>query len=166
MGKTLLATFMLLGLVGTASAETVLAHINVQQLVNEMPATKAAQAEIKRLEQTYRADLERSVKELQDLYTRYQNEAQTSSTEENAKRAEDVQKRELNIRQTEQMAGQELQKKQVELLEPIFKQANDAIQKVARAKNIQYVLDSSAGQGLVFAGGADLMADVKKELGF
>ncbi|WP_340200266.1 OmpH family outer membrane protein [Ascidiimonas sp. W6] len=161
-----IAIALVLGASSYANAQSKIAHINVQQLVNEMPETKAAQAEIKKLEQTYRADLETSAKELQNLYTQYQNEATTKTKEENEKRAEDVRQREVNIRQAEQMAGQELQKKQVELLEPIFKKANDAIQKIAKAQGFNYVLDASAGQGVIFADGKDLMADVKKELGF
>lgn len=147
-------------------AQSRVGHINVQALVNEMPQTKAAQAEIERLEQTYRADLEASAKELQNLYTKYQNEAASHTQEENEKRAKEVQEIELNIRQTEQMAGKELQEKQMELLEPIFKMANDAIQRVARAQGLNYVLDSGAGQGVIFADGTDLMDDVKRELGF
>jgi outer membrane protein len=161
-----IAIALVLGASGYVNAQSKVAHINVQMLVNEMPETKAAQAEIKKLEQTYRADLESSAKELQNLYTKYQNEAATKTKEENEKRAEDVRQRELNIRQAEQMAGKELQEKQVELLEPIFKKANDAIQKVAKAQGYNYVLDASAGQGVIFADGKDLMEDVKKELGF
>ena len=161
-----IAIALVIGASSYANAQSKVAHINVQQLVNEMPETKSAQAEIKKLEQTYRADLESSAKELQNLYTKYQNEAATKTKEENEKRAEDVRQRELNIRQAEQMAGKELQEKQVELLQPIIQKANDAIQKVAKAQGFNYVLDASNGSGVIFADGKDLMADVKKELGF
>ena len=47
--------------------------------------------------------------------------------------------------------------------DPVFKQSLD---KVAKAKGYQYVLDSSTGSGVLLADGPDLLADVKKELGF
>ena len=41
-----------------------------------------------------------------------------------------------------------------------------AIKKVAKAQGFQYVLDSTIGSGVLVADGTDLLADVKKELGF
>ena len=161
-----IAVALVVGAASFANAQSKVAHINVQELVNQMPETKAAQEEIKKLEQTYKADLQNSAKELQSLYTKYQNEAPSKTNEENEKRAEEVRQKELSIRQAEQMAGQELQKKQVELLQPIFEKANAAIQKVARAQGFEYVLDASTGGPVILADGKDLMADVKQELGF
>ena len=43
-----------------------------------------------------------------------------------------------------------------------MEKAQAAIQKIARAKGIQYVLDSTVGGGVILADGPDLMADVKK----
>ena len=40
------------------------------------------------------------------------------------------------------------------------------ILKVGKAKGFDYVLDASQGQGVIFAGGTDLLVDVKTELGF
>ena len=47
-----------------------------------------------------------------------------------------------------------------------LEKAKNAILKVGQAKGFDYVLDSSQGQGVIFAGGSDLMQDVKTELGF
>ncbi len=165
--KTFLIAFALVvGATSYVNGQSSVAHINVQQLVNDMPETKAAQAELKKLEQTLRADLEGASKEYQNKVLQYKNEVQSKTDEENQKRAQEVQQLEVNFRQAEQAAGQELQKKQVELLEPIFNKAREAIQKVAKAKGIQYVLDTTQGGGVVVHDGKDLMADVKKELGF
>ena len=56
--------------------------------------------------------------------------------------------------------------KQESIYKPILEKSRTAIQKVAKAKGYQYVLDSSTGSGVILADGPDLMADVKKELGF
>jgi outer membrane protein len=73
---------------------------------------------------------------------------------------------EQSIRQYQAQAQQDLQKKELELLKPITEDAKAAIIKVAKAQGFQYVLDSTQGQGVILADGKDLMADVKKELGF
>ena len=44
--------------------------------------------------------------------------------------------------------------------------AKNAILKVGKAQGFDYVLDASQGQGVIFAGGKDLLQDVKSELGF
>ncbi|WP_340077816.1 OmpH family outer membrane protein [Leptobacterium sp. I13] len=153
---------LFIGTIGYVNAQSKVAHINVQELVSQMPEMKAAQAELKKLEETYKADLSSSAKELQNKLVQYQNEAVSKTQEENKKRAEEVQGMEKNILEAEQAAGKELQKKQVELYEPILKKANDAIQKVARAQGFEYVLDASPGGGVIMADGKDLLADVKK----
>lgn len=156
----------LMGAVGFANAQAKVAHVNVQQLMSEMPEMKAAQAELKKLGESYQADIQTSYTEMQNKVAQYKNEASTKTQEENNKRVQEVQGMEQSIMQAQQTAQQELQKKEVELLEPILKKAQDAIQKVARAQGFQYVFDASPGGGMILADGKDLLADVKKELGF
>jgi len=164
--KTFVIAFIfIVGAAGFVNAQKV-AHINVQALVNDMPETKVAQAELKKLEQSLRAELEGSSKEYQSKAEQYRNEADSKTDEENAKRAQEIQKIGLSIQQAEQAAGQELQKKQLSLLEPIFNKAKAAIQKVSEAQGYEYVLDISQGSFVIVHRGKDLMADVKKELGF
>lgn len=151
---------------GFVNAQNKIAHINVQQLLSEMPEMKAAQAELTKLQQTYRADIQSSMTELQNKYTQYQNEATSKTDEENEKRAQELQVFNENIQQAEQAAMQEMQKKQQELFAPISDRAKAAIEKVAAAQGFEYVVDASPGGSVIVAKGKDLLAEVKKELGF
>lgn len=151
---------------GFVNAQDKIAHINVTQLLSEMPEMKAAQAELKKLQETYRADIQSSMTELQNKYTQYQNEATAKTNEENEKRAQELQVFNENIQQAEQAAMQEMQKKQQELFAPISDKAKAAIEKVANAQGYTYVVDASPGGSIIVAKGKDLLADVKKELGF
>ena len=151
---------------GFVNAQNKIAHINVTQLLSEMPEMKAAQAELKKLQETYRADIQSSMTELQNKYTQYQNEATSKTNEENEKRAQELQVFNENIQQAEQAAMQEMQKKQQELFAPISDKAKAAIEKVAAAQGFDYVVDASPGGSIIVAKGKDLLADVKKELGF
>lgn len=165
--KTLAIAFVLaIGAVSFASAQSKVAHVNVQQLVEDMPEMKAARAELEKLEKQYSADLQSSGQELQNKIKLYESEASTKSEDENRKRAEEVQGMQSNIMQARQTAEQELQKKQMELIQPILERAQQAIQKVGKGQGFQYVLDSSPNSGILLADGKDLLADVKKELGF
>lgn len=164
--KLVVALVMFVAATSFTNAQSKVAHINVQQLLSEMPEMKAAQAELKKLEETYSADIESSVTELRNKYTQYSNEATSQSEEENNKRAVELQGYEKSIQDARNAAMQEMQKKQGELFEPISIKAKDAIEKVAAAQGFDYVMDASPGLGLIVFKGKDLLPDVKRELGF
>jgi outer membrane protein len=148
------------------NAQSKVAHINVQQLLSEMPEMKSAEAELKKLQDTYRADIEDSMTELRNKYTLYSNESSSKTQEENEKRALELQGYEKSIQDAQAAAQQELQKKQAELFAPISEKAKAAIDKVAAAQGFDYVIDATQGYGLIVANGTDLLPLVKKELGF
>ena len=151
---------------GYVNAQSKIAHINVTQLLSEMPEMISAQAELKKLQETYGADIQSSITEFQNKATLYQNEAPSKSKEENEKRSIELQGIEKNIGAAQQAAQAEFQKKQGELFEPISKKAKQAIDKVAAALGYDYVIDATQGQGLIVAKGKDILPEVKKELGF
>lgn len=169
----MVAVALFFGATSMAVAQAKIAHIDTQKLLEEMPERKSAEAQLKKLQQTYMSDIQASIKELQTKAKVYQDEASALSEAqlkareaEFMKKSEEIQTMENNIRQAEQTAAQNLQKKQQELIEPILKKVRAAVEKVAAAQGIQYVLDSSNGSGVIVAKGTDLYSAVKKELGF
>lgn len=152
--------------IGWVNAQNKVAHINVQELLAAMPEMVAAQAELSKLQETYRADLQSSMTEFQNKATQYQNEAASKTREENEKRAIELQGFEKNIQEAENAALQEMQKKQSELFAPITEKAKTAIEKVAAALGYDYVVDATPGGGLIVSKGKDLLPEVKQELGF
>ena len=164
--KIALALVVFVGMTSMAQAQSKVAHINVQELLMDMPEMKAAEAELQKLSETYRADIEDSMTELRNKYTLYSNESAAKSKEENEKRALELQGYERSIQEAQQTAQQELQKKQADLFGPISEKAKKAIEKVAAAQGFDYVMDATQGSGLIVAQGTDLLAAVKKELGF
>lgn len=141
------------------------AHIASQALVEAMPAYKNSMAELEKLQKSYDTDITTMGTELQTTMERYNREAETQTDEENGRRMQEVQETRQNIVKYQQSALQSLQKKEQELIKPIIEQARVAIQKVAREKGFQFVLDSTTGLGVIMADGYDLMPDAKKALG-
>lgn len=164
--KIAVALMLFVAATSFVNAQSKVAHIDVTQLLSAMPEMKAAEAELKKLQETYNADIQASMTELRNKFTQYQNEAASKSKEENDKRAAELQGYEKNIGEAQQAAQQEFQKKQAELFAPISEKAKAAIEKVAAEQGFDYVIDSQVGGGLIVAKGKDLLADVKKELGF
>ena len=164
--KTLLVAGMLLvGATSFMNAQSKIAHIDTSALVDAMPEMKAAQSQLEKVQKTYDTQIKDMAKELDTKYKQYEQEADGKTEEENNKRVQEVQGMQNNIAQFRDQALKDLEKKQVDIYQPVLEKARAAIQKVARAQGFQYVLDSTTGSGVILADGKDLMADVKKELG-
>ena len=148
------------------NAQSKVAHIDVTQLLAAMPEMKAAESELKKLSETYQADIQASMTEFQNKATQYQNEAPSKTKEDNEKRAAELQGIQKSINDFQQTAQRQMQEKQAELFAPISEKAKAAIEKVAAAQGYDYVIDAQAGGGLIVAKGKDLLADVKTALGF
>ncbi len=163
--SVMIALAIFVGATSFVNAQSKVAHIDTQLLVEAMPAMKAAQSELDKIQKTYDTEIKAMTKELQNKMTQYDQEAATKTDEENQKRFEEVQGMQTNIQKYTQQARQDLQKKQEDILKPILEKARQAIQKVGRAEGYEYVLDASTGGGILLADGKDLMPAVKKELG-
>ena len=164
--KIAVALVLFIAATSFVNAQSKIAHIDVQQLLSEMPEMKAAESELKKLSETYQADIQGAMTELRNKLEQYQNEAASKSKEENDKRALELQGQEKTIGEANQNAQQEIQKRQAELYAPIMEKANAAIEKVAAAQGFDYVINAQAGAGLIVAKGKDLLPEVKQELGF
>jgi outer membrane protein len=161
--KTLLfATALFVGATSFLAAQDKLAHVDRQDIVKSLPDYKTAQQEIEKLGQTYQAEMKSNVEELETKLKLYNAEAAQKTDEENANRMREVEGMKQSIAQYQQQAQQELQKKELDLLEPIVKKVDEAIKKVARNKGYQYVIEKAA---FIMAEGTDLTSDVKKDLG-
>lgn len=162
----LLAAILFVATSFTLQAQTKVAHINTQELVEAMPEMQSAKSELEKLAKTYETEIKAMAAEVSEKYKQYAIEEPTKTDEENVKRGQELQGMEQNIRQFQTQAQQDLQKKEIDLLMPITEKARNAILKVGKAKGFDYVLDASQGQGVIYAAGTDLLADVKTELGF
>ncbi|MCM4155294.1 OmpH family outer membrane protein [Gramella sp. AN32] len=160
-----IALALTIGATAFTNAQSKVAHIATQDLVQSLPEYKSAMDQLEKLNKTYQAEIEDMTAEAQSTFQRYEAEAATKTEEENQKRATEIQSAQRRIQEHSANARQDLQKKENDLLRPVLEKVRAAIQKVARAKGYDYVLDSTTGTGVLLADGYDLMPDVKKELG-
>jgi outer membrane protein len=160
-----IAALMFAG-VQTATAQSKIAHINVQDLIMNMPEMKSANTQLQKLSDTHKAELQKMMAEYEAKIKAYNADANTVSEAVYKSRIQEVKDMEGRIQEYEQNASDDIMKKQEEMYKPIIDKSKAAIQKVAKAKGYEYVLDASQGKGVVVSDGPDLMADVKKELGF
>jgi len=164
--KTLFIAILMAAPMTFAAAQSKVAHIDTQKLISEMPEVIAAQKQLEQLEKTYTSEIENTYKEFQTKAQTYSADAANQTDVTNQARQKELETMQQNINQYRETAAQDLQKKQVEMMRPLYDKAKVAIEKIASAQGFDYVLDSSAGGSVIMAKGKDLMADVKADLGF
>ena len=166
-----IATFLLCGLL-ILPATAVLGqtgkfgHINSQELLTQMPESDSAQAEMQRMQTTYELQFEEMQVELNKKYEDYlQNRDSYSELILQTKEAE-IQEINARIEQFQQIAGQDLQAQQNELLAPILEKANNAIKEVAEDNGFTYIFDVGQGNPIYFSEeSVDILPLVLEKLG-
>ena len=104
----------------TVQAQSKVAHINTQELVEAMPEMNSAKGELEKLKKTYETDIQAMATELQNKIKQYDSESATKTDEENGKRLQEVQGMEQSIRQYQTQAQQDLQKKEFRLVKKVL----------------------------------------------
>ena len=147
----------------SASAQKI-ARVNFTELVQLMPeADKAREtmaAASKEADETYKT----MVEEFQTKYQQYQQKASTwtaSIKESKERELSDMQQR---IQEFQQSVSQELQEQQNTLMAPIYQKAQEEVEKIAKAQNVDVLLDTSSA--LYYSNAIiDLTAEARKALG-
>ncbi len=164
MKKTalLLLLFIPLGLLAQRSK---IANINTLELWELLPEKKAADSVVLELNKTYSKHFNDQSQEIQVLIYNYQNDT-TATPAIRADLATDIQNRQIRLENFKKEAEADLSKKREELLAPIKKRMQTAIDKVAEKYKYEYVLDSSFGN-IIFTKNDldDILPLVKTELG-
>lgn len=168
MKKILLGFTFLFAVLGTSLAQDKYGHCNFGTLVSMLPGTKAADTEL----ESYQQQL---VKKGEDMATAFQQKASKYIQDSQsgdftpkilAEREQALQKEQQDIMAYEQEVQQLVTAKRDELLEPLVKQVEAAIEKVAKANGYVMIFDTSAFNVVLFAeDAADITEQVKAELG-
>ena len=115
-----------------ASAQTKVAHIDVQALMTSMPEMKTAQDQMKKIQETYDKEYKGMVAEYQTKLQKYEQEAPTAGDVLNETRSKEMQDMGSRIQQYQQTAQKELGQKEMDLIKPIMEKAQAAIKKVSK----------------------------------
>lgn len=143
MKKLIVLLLMILPL-GAIAQEVKIAYVNTQEVFMAMPEVSTMEKQMADLNEKYKLELQQMQEEYKKKYADFV--AQQDSLTENIKlrrmqEIEDIQGRMDNF---VQVAQQDVQKKQQELLQPIQQKLQDAIQKVGAEKGYTYIVDPAA----------------------
>lgn len=163
--KILVLFIAILLISGTSFAQK-FGKIDTQQLLAMMPETKTAQAELEKYVQDIRDQLDIMQVEYNTKLKEYQDGSKNFTEiqrEQKEKELADIYRR---TQEFEQTASEKIQKKQMDLMEPIRVKANKAIEDVIKEGGFILIYDPGAG---VIFGHPEKVEDclplVKKKLG-
>lgn len=159
----LFAFAMVLMSFGTMKAQK-LATLDVVGILNSMPEKKKADEQLEVFAKAKGAELEKQEKAIQAEVETYQKGAAKLTEAQRTAKEQELQKKIQNFQQLQQVAQKDLAEKQAAAYAPIEKKINEAVEKVAKANGYDFVFDTNT-TGLIYRGGADATAAVKKELG-
>ena len=162
LGLTLLAVAML-G-ISTASAQK-FARINSQEVVFAMPELTEIQKNLEALEKDWAEQLEQIQVEFNNKMADYEKNQATMAATIKQMKQQELQQLQQRFGEIQQLAQQDMQKKQAELFEPVQKKAQEAINKIAKAAGYLAVFETASLVYFDEAQLVDIAPLVKKELG-
>lgn len=147
-------------------------RVDMGSVIANMPEAKEAQTNLETYGKDLQDQLEQILVEYNTLYAEYEKNAATLT--DSVRQLKERELMELQQRYTDfqQIAQQDMQKKQAEVLQPIYNKAQEAVNKIAKNGGYLAVFNTE-GDNAMAAGLAyfdkdaltDITAEVKKELG-
>jgi outer membrane protein len=147
---------------GSVVAQSKIAHVNSQKLLDTMPSRKAAMKTLGEFENSGINELKEMEEDLQKAYTKYMADKDKLSPVMQQYEEERLQKKQYALQQREQELQQQIQKLGQDLNTPILKRVQKAVDIVSDRKKLNYVIDESVT--LYFKGGVDITNEVLVEL--
>lgn len=161
MKKLFFALMIVLTAATAAQAQSKIAHVNSQKLLDTLPSRKLAIADIGGIEKRGLDELTEMDNNIKKMYAQYMKDREGMSLSAREYEEGRIQKKqaELEARQTE--IDELLQRMSGELNTKILASVKEAVDIVAKRKGFNYVIDESA---VLFANGTNITNEVITEL--
>ena len=117
--------------------------VDSQKVLSEMPEMKSMQSELDNLAKKYEDTLVQLQKEFQTKYQDFVKEQETMVESIKSRKQQELEDLSKRIQDLNNVAQQDMQKKQVELFAPIQTKLREAINKVGNDGGFTYIMDAS-----------------------
>jgi outer membrane protein len=161
MKKILMALAVMLS-IGAVNAQSKVAHVNSQKLLDTLPSRKDALKKLKEFEANGMKELQEMEADLNTSYAKYEKDRPNMIQAQIKIEEDKLMKKQQNIQEREQSLNQEMQILSQELNKPILERVQKAVEIVSDRKKLNYVIDESVT--LYFKGGMDITPEVLSEL--
>lgn len=166
MKKILLSLVALMAMpLMSLAQEQKIAVVDVNSIIMQMPETKAMQTTLDNLLKKYEDTHVAMQEEFQKKYEAYEAEREGLLETIRTRREQELQDQAKRIQDLQQVAQQDYQKKQVELLTPIQKKIQDAIAAVGNENGYTYIVDAATVLFMNNSTAIDATTKVRAKLG-
>lgn len=147
-------------------------RVDLAAVVTNMPEFKEAQTNLEAYGRDLQDQLEQIQVEFNTLYAEYEKNAATMSDSVRQLKERELQELQQRFADFQQIAQQDMQQKEADVMNPIYDKANEAVKKVASEGGYLAIFsttsDQPAAAGLAYYDATaltDITAAVKAELG-
>lgn len=161
MKKLFFALAIALSTVTVAEAQSKIAHVNSQTLLDTMPSRKKAIAEVQELSRRGDEELGDLEKKLDKEYNDYMARKATQSPQMNQYDESRLMKMQQDAQAREQEISSMIQNMSASLNEEILATVKEAVELVAKKKGLNYVIDVTS---TLYASGSDITNEIIPEL--
>ena len=120
-------------------------YVDVDYVLSEMPETKQIESDLKVHQTQLQNQLQSKMNNYQKLVQEYQAQAATMTDVIRADKEREIGQMEDNIRKFQEDAQVSMQKKQSDLLQPVYEKIGKAIEDVAKEGTYTYILSTRIG---------------------
>jgi outer membrane protein len=141
-------------------------HINSSRLLGIMPEREAAQRQLQKEAQNLGEELEKLQVEYNNKLQNYVGAQDTLSNTVRQLRERELRELQTRIQEFQAGAQEDLQQREMELIQPIFERIEKVISEVARERGYIYVFDLDANAVLYFSDESeDILPFVREKMG-
>ena len=138
-------------------------HMDMQYVLSVMPEMKRVQSELQTLQSQLEKQAAAKQKEFEEKYNRYVNEGPTMAEAVRMDLEKDLTDMQQNAQNFAANAQKSLQKKENELMQPVYEKIGNAINDVAKEGGYSYIINAGV-PGLDVLYYADTTMDVSNEV--
>lgn len=169
MRKSVLFILLMLAVGTTASAQKY-ALIDMEYILQRIPAYERANEQLNELSQKWQGEIETASQAAQQLYKEYQAQFTSLTDEQKTKKEEEVIAKEKGVSELRRKyfgSDGELAKRQESLMKPIQNDIYEVVKEVAELKGYSIVIDRASATSIIFASPRiDISNEVLSKLGY
>jgi len=154
MFKKILSTVFLILFIGTvtAYAQMKIGYMSTQKVMNQLPQRNQVQQKLNSFIQQKRQALQQRTSAFQDSVAAFQQNKSSMSDQQSKQEQQKLSQMQASLKQFQQQIQQQVQQRKSTLLKPLYDEMDSAIADVAKARDLDFVINktTSAGDNIIY----------------
>ncbi|MEI5984188.1 MULTISPECIES: OmpH family outer membrane protein [Sphingobacterium] len=153
MKKIITTALMLTMMVGISFAQKI-AYVDSEYIMKHIPEVASAQKKVDALSQQWQQEVDKQYEEIERMYQAYQNDQQKLNADMRRRREDEIVNKEKAVKELQRSKfgfDGEIVKQRETLMKPIQDRVSKAIQDIATAQQLDFILDRRSEVSFLYA---------------